>query len=69
MKIIALAFLVILLLEAISDAVVMFLLGGWALLVLPFMILLQLGFDFVFLLVLGYWHYSSRDSKGNRVIR
>lgn len=49
---VGIAFLVILLLEAVSDAVIIVFLGGWALLVLPFMIMLQVAFDFILFIVI-----------------
>lgn len=60
---IGIVLLAIILLEAVSDAAVMVFLGGWTFLVLPFMIFLQLGFDFVFIIALGFWHYSGRGSR------
>ena len=63
---VGIAFLVILLLEAVSDAVIIVFLGGWALLVLPFMIMLQVAFDFILFIVIAYWLYSG---AGTRVVR
>lgn len=55
---ISIALLVILLFEAVSDAAVIVLLGGWTLLVLPFLIMLQLAFDFVLFVAIAFWFHS-----------
>lgn len=45
-----LAFLVMVALEIGSDIAIMLLLGGWSILMLPFIVMTQFGFD-VFLLI------------------
>lgn len=64
---VGLAVVIIFVLEIASDGAVMAFLGGWALLVLPFMILLQAAFDFILLVAIAYWWYSG--GSRTRVIR
>ncbi len=55
--------LIILLLELISDVAVVLWLGGWSVLVLPFMIFLQIGFDFILIFMLGIATYYGKTNK------
>ena len=59
----ALAIAILILLELGSDVAVVIFLGGWSLLVLPFMIFLQVVFDFILIIALGFWYYSGRGSR------
>ena len=60
----ALAFLVIVALEIGSDIAIMLLLGGWGILMLPIIVVMQFGFDIfllIFLLIfMGVASYSSK---------
>jgi len=51
---------VILLLELLSDVAVVMWMGGWSLLVLPFMIFIQVVFDIVLFIMVGLAAYSGR---------
>ncbi len=51
---------VILLLELLSDVAVVLWMGGWSLLVLPFMIFIQVVFDLVLFVMVGIAAYSGR---------
>ncbi len=51
---------VILLLELLSDVAVVLWMGGWSLLVLPFMIFIQVVFDLVLFVMVGIATYSGR---------
>ena len=60
----ALAFLVIVALEIGSDIAIMFLLGGWSILMLPFIVMMQFGFDvFLLIFLLIFIGVASHSSK------
>lgn len=60
----ALAFLVIVALEIGSDIAIMLLLGGWSILMLPFIIMMQFGFDiFLLIFLLIFMGVASHSSK------
>lgn len=60
------AFLIILLLEAAFDGIAIRIFGGWSLLFLPFLIFVQVVFDFAFIGLIVYFR-TQRSSK-TRVI-
>jgi hypothetical protein len=57
---IALGILLLILLELGSDAFIALGLGGWSLLVLPFVIFIQVVFDFILLAMIGFASYSRK---------
>ena len=56
----ALAIAILILLELGSDVAVVIFLGSWSLLVLPFVIFLQVVFDFILLAMIGFTSYSRK---------
>ena len=56
----ALAIAILILLELGSDVAVVIFSGGWSLLMLPFMIFLQVVFDFLLLAIVGFASYSRK---------
>ena len=56
----ALAVAILILLELGSDVAVVIFLGSWSLLVLPFVIFLQVVFDFILLAMIGFTSYSRK---------
>ena len=57
---VALAIAILILLELGSDVAVVIFSGGWSLLMLPFMIFLQVVFDFLLLAIVGFASYSRK---------
>lgn len=57
---IALGILLLIFLELGSDAFIALYLGGWSMLVLPFVIFIQVVFDFVLLAMVGFASYSRK---------
>ncbi|MEM0136167.1 MAG: hypothetical protein QXU18_13255 [Thermoplasmatales archaeon] len=57
---IALAIAILILLELGSDVAVVVFFGGWSLLILPFLIFIQVVFDFILLAMIGFASYSGR---------
>ena len=57
---VALAIAILILLELGSDVAVVIFSGGWSLLVLPFMIFMQVVFDFILLAMIGFTSYSRK---------
>ena len=60
----ALAFLVLVALEIGSDIAIMLLLGGWSMLMLPIIVMMQFGFDiFLLIFLLIFMGVVSHSSK------
>ncbi|MCW6159211.1 MAG: hypothetical protein LVQ63_07035 [Thermoplasmatales archaeon] len=57
---IALGILILIALELASDVFIVLYLGGWSLLVLPFVISIQVVFDFILLAMIGFASYSRK---------
>lgn len=60
MSIVALGILALLFFELISDVAIAIWMGGWSLIVLPFVIFLQVAFDFILLAMIGFYSYSRK---------